>query len=997
MVKYYPDLKLSESDNNKYKAFKLDNDLMVYLIQNEEAEKAGASLQCHVGSLRDPREYQGLAHFLEHMLFIGSEKYPGEGEYMTFLGQNGGYSNAYTSNYVTNYHFEIKDDKLLHALDMFAQFFISPLFKDESVFKEINAVNSEAEMYYNNDMWRRFHLSSLLCDPKAEMSKYNVGNLDTLGNLRGHLPLQSDKDKKEEPSEEKPMDPAAVERKNGLVQALKDFHKKYYSANQMCLCVYTKGSLDELEKQVIEIFSGIENKKIEYENFKNEIQPFPQETLSKFVKVVPINKGNSLTFNYRLKEYDADKFAKSGEYISHLIGHESKGSILDLLAEEGLALEISSGFSRYEDYMSNFSITVKLTSKGKKKENINKVIATVGSYVNMLKKEGPQDWVYDEIKTQNDLNFKYKDTNGGVSKCISLVSTYSDYEEPENVLYNGYEYRGFNKDTVQELVGQLTTDNLHMYYVSDELVADDDYSLDPIYGTRYQSQAIRDDMVKAYKDGDLSWSSMAEKIHLPEKNTFLPKNFDLKPVEAEEKAPKKIKESECSAVWHWQDFKFKLPKVIAFLEIYLHSGVNLQSAKNSQMLVLWSTLLEDRLRSLAYMAEMAKINSSIGSTRFGYSININCFNESLKPYAEKLAAAIKEFKEEGFTEEKFNARRESTEQGLMRQKMQAPFRYVLGGMIDYLQDNMFSNTEALVAIRDITYQEMVTFSSHIFDQIRFEWLLEGNITAAEAIEVADHFDQAFTRTFSSKTLSKDDVNHNRVAILDANRLPIVELVSEVAGEKNSAFFKVYQICNGDEYSAELNFIQNWLKSPYFEDLRTQQQLGYAVFALNRVYGGVRHFGFCIQSDVKSNHFCIERTWVFIQQMHKEIQEMASDKFEEIRSGVLANLKEPNKTLSEQQSEDLNEIRTHQYKFDRRKELYNLVEKVTKDDILKLYEHHFISKPRSFELHLYSQATLAQSEEHRLARQEKKEPIVIYTGAQQFKNSCELYVDTYSKL
>ena len=145
MVKYYPNLKISQSDKNKYKAFRLDNQLMVYLVQNEEAEKAGASLQCHVGSLRDPRESQGLAHFLEHMLFIGSEKYPGEGEYMTFLGQNGGYTNAYTSNYVTNYHFEIKDDKLPLALDMFAQFFISPLFEDGSVAKEINAVNSEAE------------------------------------------------------------------------------------------------------------------------------------------------------------------------------------------------------------------------------------------------------------------------------------------------------------------------------------------------------------------------------------------------------------------------------------------------------------------------------------------------------------------------------------------------------------------------------------------------------------------------------------------------------------------------------------------------------------------------------------------------------------------------------------------------------------------------------------------------------------------------------------
>ena len=76
----------SPSDKNEYRCLKLKNNLMVYLINNPTAEKAAASLQVHVGSLRDPRNFQGLAHFLEHMLFIGSKKYPGEGEYMTFLG-----------------------------------------------------------------------------------------------------------------------------------------------------------------------------------------------------------------------------------------------------------------------------------------------------------------------------------------------------------------------------------------------------------------------------------------------------------------------------------------------------------------------------------------------------------------------------------------------------------------------------------------------------------------------------------------------------------------------------------------------------------------------------------------------------------------------------------------------------------------------------------------------------------------------------------------------
>jgi secreted Zn-dependent insulinase-like peptidase len=51
--------------------------------------------------------------------------------------------------------------------------------------------------------------------------------------------------------------------KEGLVDALKDFHKKYYSANTMSLVICTPDDLDTMQEQVNEIFSGIENKNLE--------------------------------------------------------------------------------------------------------------------------------------------------------------------------------------------------------------------------------------------------------------------------------------------------------------------------------------------------------------------------------------------------------------------------------------------------------------------------------------------------------------------------------------------------------------------------------------------------------------------------------------------------------------------------------------------------------------------------------------------------------------
>jgi insulysin len=76
-------------------------------------------LSVHVGSMRDPGHSQGLAHFLEHLLFMGTEKYPDEAEYSKFLSDHGGTSNAYTDSEDTNYFFDISAEFLEPALDRY--------------------------------------------------------------------------------------------------------------------------------------------------------------------------------------------------------------------------------------------------------------------------------------------------------------------------------------------------------------------------------------------------------------------------------------------------------------------------------------------------------------------------------------------------------------------------------------------------------------------------------------------------------------------------------------------------------------------------------------------------------------------------------------------------------------------------------------------------------------------------------------------------------------
>ena len=104
----------------------------------------------------------GVAHFVEHCLFLGSEKYPDENGYKSFLAAHGGRSNASTSLHTTTYKFEIMADFGDDALDRFAQFFVAPLFTASGTGREVQAVDSENSKNLTADSRRRLQILKAL-------------------------------------------------------------------------------------------------------------------------------------------------------------------------------------------------------------------------------------------------------------------------------------------------------------------------------------------------------------------------------------------------------------------------------------------------------------------------------------------------------------------------------------------------------------------------------------------------------------------------------------------------------------------------------------------------------------------------------------------------------------------------------------------------------------------------------------------------------------------
>lgn len=290
----------SKSDKRIYKFIKLENKLRCLLIQDDEADKSAAAMDVNVGCALDSKEFFGTAHFLEHMLFMGSEKYPNENEYSDYIKNKGGYSNAFTSLTDTNYHFEVSNEGFEKALDMFAQFFICPLLTDEQAEREMNAVDSEFNMSQQSDVWRKFMMLQHLSHPDSSLHRFNCGNLKSL-------------------------------KKEGIRQTLLDFHKKWYSANIMNLVVSGKHTIDQLEAWVKQKFSAVKNIDIELPDLGLPVHPFPADRRAVLSKFQPIKDVENLEIFWIMPNMEREFKTRPLDYFTHLFGHEGENSILSYL------------------------------------------------------------------------------------------------------------------------------------------------------------------------------------------------------------------------------------------------------------------------------------------------------------------------------------------------------------------------------------------------------------------------------------------------------------------------------------------------------------------------------------------------------------------------------------------------------------------------------------------------------------------------------------------
>ena len=171
----------SRKDKRKYLFHTIPkNKLRVLLVWDPDTVHSAAAMSVSAGYYDDPPTHEGLAHLCEHMLGMGTEKYPDIEAYEKIVDSYGGKQNAETGPEHTVYHFEVPTFIFSTALDTFAHFFISPLFRKDFLQREIEVIHQEYERNLNHRKYIYKRLINYVSNPNHPMHKFSVGDKITL-------------------------------------------------------------------------------------------------------------------------------------------------------------------------------------------------------------------------------------------------------------------------------------------------------------------------------------------------------------------------------------------------------------------------------------------------------------------------------------------------------------------------------------------------------------------------------------------------------------------------------------------------------------------------------------------------------------------------------------------------------------------------------------------------------------------------------------------------
>ena len=876
------DLPLNETRKFKYGI--LPNKLKYVIIQDENDDMSNVSMSVKVGSLDEPHEYMGLAHFLEHMLFLGSNMYKKESHFDEKLRAFGGSCNAYTGQTETVYYFNVlntkknkkQNDYMEEILDIFSRFFIDPLFDINSVEREINAINSEHLKNLNNDIWVNRQILFNLSNKDSGINKFSTGTLETLGSHD----IKTLRDK------------------------MIEFYNSYYCSDNMCITIQTFADVDITEKLIIKYFSSIEYIKskptIVLPDIKYDIK-------NEEYVMTPVNDMNYIIYFWDVPSFENYLFNKVDNIIDNIIEYNGSTNLKNVLKHMGLATGIMCIYQNE----GIFSLQVNLNDMGdiqKHFENINNVVRDYFNIFLQDKKLLKKLYEYEISKMK--LNYMY-DTKNDNTDLVNMISTNLHYYPIKNV-YNG-NMLVIKKDleALYDYVSLLLFKNCNIIYgTKNKIDKDVIFIKDKYYLQKYGK------LNKTFITNSTTLSSPHD-FSIVLDNKFL----NIMPKVINNLDNYQVPTLITDRYWYGGTSQYKEPYVCGL--IYLSHRKLVYNVKQFMLTTIACNILNQ------YVSEIFSQEFELGYTVGFYispndgilTIEINGLNYNYNEFFNKVLDKIKKIKPEEIIIQIIISRIKETLRNIINLSPWDYASYILGLKQYNYSYNMKQKIEAVDNIMEGDYYNTILKRIQritSMDKLSVTTVIYGNISKMDLPEIIS--------TYEPHPIPLPSVPYS-LTIKHPN--------------KNECNKVVMMMLPCGKYS-ELNVAKNIILSmlldqPTYMYLRTKEQLGYLVNS-TLYYDRLNYYIIIKVQSALDIDFVETKMKKYIKWFKKYLETIESSKFIKIKNSAKSKLlKNPN-NMTNLMDKYINEIRERTYIFNRTELIADMINKIDIISIIELYEN-----------------------------------------------------------
>ena len=870
-----------KGDKRETKTFSLENGLDVLLVSDPDVHRSAVALSVGVGHLHDPVEKQGLAHYLEHMLFLGTKKYPEVGSFKKFLDEHSGGSNAYTSGAITNYFFQISHEGFDIALDRFSDFFKAPMFDKTYSEREVKAVNNEHQKNKLNDGWRGNFVSQQISEPGHPLTKFGTGNQDTLS------------------GDNRP--------------ALLDFYKKYYSASNMKLAIISNIPMQNLFDIANKYFSDIPTRKV---NIPSMPKVFRRALKNQFrlLRVKTIKDIRSLEIDFptiRLKDYQDSKPAG---IIGSLIGHEGKGSLLSKLKEEGLVLSLSAGGGSSHPDINSFGISVSLTPKGL--HNYERILHLIFNYIRMIREHGVEEYTFKENQTMAQINFDWKNPDEGMGFVAAKAALLHDYSL-ENVETLPFLIPEYDPDAYKALLDTLILENALVVLSHKNAVTD---KTAPYYDAAYSLEMVGGDVFEKLKR-----DSKISGIFYQTKNSFIPHNLTLV-----EDAPHLIRQDDLAKVWFLYDHKFKQPKIGLMFQI--ETPKVYRSPENLELAKLYGSIVREGLNELVYPIQEAGLSYSLSTNKKGIVLTLGGYSERI---GDLIKLVTKNLTNINIDEQKFKNIKEAMVRGLKNKKLNQA--YQRGGYYNWLMmlEHQYTDEEKLEALSPLTLDDIKSFARTLYEKVYVTGVIHGNWTDEQAKESVS----VLLRSLNSQSLPKRERYEQMVEVLSPGER--IQFSKEVEDNNNSLSYTI-QVGEKDlPLMAKVSILASIVENDFYTQMRTNQQLGYIVWSFQQRTEKRMFFRFLIQSSTHGPFEMSKRVRLWLKTTEKMFADLSDEEFEKHRQAKIIALEKEGDSIGAVVGDLYSLATDEEGDFQFKKKLIQAIKDLSKNEIIEKARELFL--------------------------------------------------------